>query len=273
MTITEQTAAWEAYQGAAELPAEFEAVWRGRWAGAAPAGEVRVERVPFQNARATYETWTIPAPGGGELRARYIRPAGEGRFPTVLMYHDLGRGVRGWHHMTRFVALGYAVAALENRTSAADWRRDWAALDLEGRYRDVLTLAHAAMGRPATDPERLLTWGEGFGGGLALVAAALVPGVVRCGALHPLPGDLRAECVGEEADGAALDGLDLIHFASLLTCPLLLGTGLLDQMASPQSQYAIFNRARGPKTHLVYPKYEHERINFFENELLKFFHI
>ncbi|MFR4560851.1 MAG: acetylxylan esterase [Flavonifractor plautii] len=59
----------------------------------------------------------------------------------------------------------------------------------------------------------------------------------------------------------------------LLTCPLLLGTGLLDQTASPKCQYAIFNRARGPKTHLVYPKYGHERINFFENELLKFFHI
>lgn len=54
--------------------------------------------------------------------------------------------------MTRFVALGYAVATLENQTSVADWRRDWAALSLEDRYLDALTLAHAAIGLSSTDP-------------------------------------------------------------------------------------------------------------------------
>ena len=233
MTIAEQKAACETYQGMTEIPTDFEAVWRGRWAKAAPAGEVLVERLPFQNAQAAYQQWSVPAPNGREIRARYIRPAREGAFPTVLMFHDLGRGVRGWHHM-----------------------------------------AHAAIGLSSTDPARLMTWGEGFGGGLAIVAASLVPGVIRCAALNPLPGDLRAMCDGAVGtDRAVLDGLDPVSFAALLTCPLLLGTGLLDQTASPKCQYAIFNRARGPKTHLVYPKYGHERINFFENELLKFFHI
>ena len=260
MTIAEQKAACETYQGMTEIPTDFEAVWRGRWAKAAPAGEVLVERLPFQNAQAVYQQWSVPAPNGREIRARYIRPAREGAFPTVLMFHD--------------VALGYAVAALENQTSVADWRRDWAALSLEDRYLDALTLAHAAIGLSSTDPARLMTWGEGFGGGLAIVAASLVPGVIRCAALNPLPGDLRAMCDGAVGtDRAVLDGLAPVSFAALLTCPLLLGTGLLDQTASPKCQYAIFNRARGPKTHLVYPKYGHERINFFENELLKFFHI
>ena len=107
MTIAEQKAACETYQGMTEIPTDFEAVWRGRWAKAAPAGEVLVERLPFQNAQAAYQQWSVPAPNGREIRARYIRPAREGAFPTVLMFHDLGRGVRGWHHMTRFVALGY----------------------------------------------------------------------------------------------------------------------------------------------------------------------
>lgn len=272
--MTEQRAAWEVYQGMTEPPADFEAAWRSRWAQAAPAGEVRVERLPFQNAQAVYEQWSIPAPNGGEIRARHIRPAGDGVFPTVLMFHDLGRGVRGWHHMTRFVALGYAVVALENRTSVTDWREDLASLDLKNRYLDVLVLARAVLRRSRTDATKLMTWGEGFGGGLALVAAALVPGVIRCAVLNPLPGDLRTACINVgEKDRMALDGLDPVHFASMLTCPLLLGTGLLDRTAPPEGQYAIFNRARGPKTHLVYPKYEHERINFFENELLKFFYI
>lgn len=73
-------------------------------------------------------------------------------------------------------------------------------------------------------------------------------------------------------DRAVLDGLDPVSFAALLTCPLLLGTGLLDQTAFAKP-ICHLQSGRGPKTHLVYPKYEHERINFFENELLKFFHI
>lgn len=271
MTIAEQKGALECYQGTSEMPGDFEAVWRGHWDWTVPAGEVRVERLPIQNTQAVYEQWSIPAPNGGDIQARYIRPAGDGAFPTVLMFHDLGRGVRGWHHMTRFVALGYAVAALENRTSVTDWREDLASLDLKNRYLDALVLARAVLRRSCADATKLMTWGEGFGGGLAVVSAALVPGVIRCAALNPFPGDLRTVCAGE--DKAAMDGLDPINFAALLTCPLLLGTGLMDQTAPPEGQYAIFNRARGLKTHLVYPKYEHERINFFENELLKFFHI
>ena len=92
MTIAEQKAACETYQGMTEIPTDFEAVWRGRWAKAAPAGEVLVERLPFQNAQAAYQQWSVPAPNGREIRARYIRPAREGAFPTVLMFHDLGRG-------------------------------------------------------------------------------------------------------------------------------------------------------------------------------------
>ena len=62
MTIAEQKAACETYQGMTEIPTDFEAVWRGRWAKAAPAGEVLVERLPFQNAQAVYQQWSVPAP-------------------------------------------------------------------------------------------------------------------------------------------------------------------------------------------------------------------
>ena len=46
-----------------------------------------------------------------------------------------------------------------------------------------------------------MTWGEGFGGGLAIVAASLVPGVIRCAALNPLPGDLRGHVRWSSRDG------------------------------------------------------------------------
>lgn len=268
MTIQERKAEWEEYRGKSLCPPDFRGVWQQHWQQIALGDGVRAETVPFHNPAAVYEQWSLPAPDGGELHVRYIRPAGRKPFPTVLMFHDLGRGVRGWHHMTRFIALGFAVAALENRTSVTDWQKDGALLDPEARYLDALTVCSHVLSLPLTDTGRLMTWGEGFGGGLALVAAALVPGVTHCAALNPLPGDLRA--FGRWADPAQADRCDLVNFAPLIKGSVLFGTSVMDEIAPPKMQYAIYHHIPGPKRHLVYPKYGHERINFFEDELLAF---
>ena len=52
---------------------------------------------------------------------------------------------------------------------------------------------------------------------------------------------------------------------------VLLGSCLMDTYAPPQGQAAIYNRLGGPKQWKMYPKYVHERVNFFENQMLFFF--
>jgi cephalosporin-C deacetylase-like acetyl esterase len=262
MTISERKAQLENYLGQTRVPQDFAEMWRARLKGCAHS-QVTAQPVPFANAAAVYEQLTVTTQLGETISARYLRPAGEGPFPTVLMFHDLGRGVRGWHHMTRFIALGYAVAALENRVEGQHWPDRPERMKLERCYTDALALGQAVLERPDTDREHLVTWGEGFGAGLAIVAAALLPGDPRCAALNPMPADLS---------GKGLGMVDLVSFAPLLRGELLLGTGLMDQTAPPEGQYAIYNRAVCPKRHLVYPKYGHERINFFENEVLIFLH-
>lgn len=273
LTISEQIAALERYEAQDSTPEDFEQFWDMRMEKAASVGGCSVDPVPFYSRTAVYERLAIPTAEDGVVRARYIRPMGEGTFPTILMFHDLGRGVRGWHHMTRFVALGYAVAALENRVTRGDWIRDPECLDLEGCYMDALVLTHQILALPHTDKDQIVTWGEGFGGGLAVVVAALMPGGAKCAALNPMPVDFRGACQGVEAAMLdSLDYLDPMNFAPQLKGAFLMGTGLLDKTAPPQGQYALYHRARCIKRHLAYPKYEHERINFFENELLKFLH-
>lgn len=81
--------------------------------------------------------------------------------------------------------------------------------------------------------------------------------------------------MAREVSGAALeklDHLDAVNFAAQLRRPFLLGTALLDETAPPEGQYALYNRAICEKRHFIYPKCAHERINFFENEVLKFLH-
>lgn len=255
--------------------------------------------VEFHNPIASYYELSLPGTDGEILRARYICPTSGTPAPTVLMYHDYGRGIRGWHHMTRFLALGFAVIALENRCTFLDVSTGWRAAPdgLAGAqlYTDALTIAYAAQSFPAVDSNQMITWGEGLGGALSIAVAAMVPGVIKCAALNPLPADFRSvlaqNCDGglyagirahfrnedplyQEADAffSAMDFLDCTNFAALLRCPFLLGTGKMDCFSPASTQYGIAAQVNESITHLVYPKYGHERINFFEDELLKFLH-
>lgn len=278
---------------------DVQAFWSAQRGLAAAVSSVERRPVDFHNPAARYEELVFPGTDGRLLHARYIFPVTSAPVPTVLMYHDYGRGIRGWHHMTRFTALGYAVVALENRCTLLDvsagWRDAPTGLAAAQLYTDAITAGYAARSLPEADPDRLLTWGEGLGGALAIAAAAEVPGVVRCAALNPLPTGFRTawemNCGGfyegmrlhfrnedplhEEADRffAAMDSIDCALFAALLQCPLLLGTGAMDRLSPAKAQRALAECAGGQVKSLVYPKYEHERINFFENELLKFFRL
>ena len=279
-------------------PPDFQAFWN---ACADRAADCAVEMTPvaFHNPVAEYYELHLTAEDGAVLYARYICPAGENKVPTVLMFHDYGRGIRGWHHMTRFTALGYAVVALENRFIQMDVAAGAEAgpdgMAAVKMISDALTLAQAARKLPRTDCDRLITWGEGLGAGLAIDVAAIIPGVVKCAALNPMPADFRMawvqncnesiyagvisyfrnrdpEHMQEEQLFSALDYLDCINFAPMLKGELLLGTSEMDTVAPPDTQDALFLYAGGEKRQIRYPKYIHERINFYENEMLKFLH-
>lgn len=261
MTITEQKAFLSTYQGTSPLDSACGGHWKAVWESCQP--QVTVETVPFGNSQGIYEMLTV-TDRGRTLKARCIRPNSGGKHPLVLMYHDLNRTVRGWHHMTRFLALGYGVVALEAEPFRDDWQKDPEGADFRQRYQDALTVGKAAIALPWVDSARVVTFGEGLGGGLALLTAALLPCAPCCAALHPMPADLS---------GLGLDGmedLDLKNLAPLCKSPVLLGTCLMDTYASPKGQAAIYNNLQCEKQWKIYPKYTHERVNFFENELVRF---
>lgn len=276
-------------------PKEFEIFWRKK---AEFIPSYQMKREAFINPCAEYYTLNYPAEDGVLLQARYICPSTEYKVPTVLMFHDYGRGVRGWHHMTRFLALGYAVLALENRANLGDvtagYRTAPDGLAIGALFSDALSTAKVAKMLPRTDPQRLITWGEGLGGGLAIAVAA-IEAAPKCAAQNPLPacfydawasncceglyGSLREYFRNNDPEHEhavrlfrALEYVDCANFASLLQGELLIGISLMDTVAPPITQAKIFQRACCKKKKIEYPKYAHERINFFENELLKFMH-
>ena len=245
-------------------PDGWKAELEGLLAGAEP---VRVELVPVAHKSpcAEYADVRVALSDGSEVRGRLIMPAGTCRpdgapVPLVLMFHDAGRPVRGWHHMTRFVALGAGVLALDQGVIEPER----AAAELPALAADALAFARAGLGLPGVDRSHVFTWGEGVGGALAvIVAAALGSEVERCAVCNPFPADT----------GELPAHLDPALLATRVSARLLVGCGLRDELALPEAQMAVANGTVGPTEVVFYPEHAHERINEFENEVLRFFRV
>ena len=266
MTIQEYRTKLESYLGVGTAPADFREYWNEKM-NEAPTS-ICIEPVPFVNTAALYENVTLIMESRA-IRGRCIRPNGEGPYPLVLMFHDLNRELRGWHHMTRFIAMGYAVIALDAPVNKEDWKCAPENISFNSYIQDALVLANYARKLSWVDNDKIVTWGEGLGGGLAIAAASMLPEDARCCALNPMPGDIRS--IAPNGD-VKLDYCDIAHFASGVRGAVLMGVCLMDQVAPPEGQYAAYNRMTCPKHMKVYPKYIHERVNAFENEFLAFLH-
>ena len=257
-----------------------------------------VQAVAFRNPAAVYSILSWQATDGVPLHARLIRPATNRQVPLILMFHDAFVPIRGWHHMTRFIAAGFAVLALENRSGWTDITAGWEngpdCLLPASFLRDAVSLVAIAASFPWVS--EMLAWGEGLGGGMAIVAASVCPErIKRCAAANPMPAAidivLDKGCASPFYDGitqyfrwkdperrninslrSSLSLVDTVHFASYLKGSVLLGTSSMDNVSPPETQDQLWNAISCDKHRKVYAKHVHERINDFEDELLHFMH-
>ena len=304
------------YRGAWLRPSNFESFWETSVAFAQNAHVESAVELPSATQAATFKRITFTSTDQTQLCARVILPAGvsvaeplasaelpasvelpaSAKLPAVVLFSDLGRGVRSWLHLLRFSALGMPVVALEARPCEASLKDAWrgaltaeelacalinpddaASSTLKQLIDDALVTTAVAsrfLGRTT------VTWGEGLGGSQALFAAALLPKEVSVTmALNPLFADnattLRAHvgCGDTPQSDAAIDAVGLLDSAcaaELVRVPALIGTALLDQSAPTEGTFALYNRLPGQKEMRVYPKFGHERINQFENEQINY---
>ena len=297
--LTQRLEDARSYRGAWLRPSNFESFWETSVAFAQNAQVESVIELPSATQAATFKRITFISTDQTQLSARVVLPAGAlaagltiAELPAVVLFSDLGRGVRSWLHLLRFSALGMPVVALEARPCEASLKDAWrGALTAEELARALINPDDAASSTlkqliddalvTTAVASRFLgrttvTWGEGLGGSQALFAAALLPKDVSATmALNPLFADnattLRSVvgCGDTPQSDAAIDAVGLLDSAcaaELVRVPALIGTALLDQTAPTEGTFALFNRLKEQKEIRVYPKFGHERINQFENE-------
>ena len=314
--LTQRLEDARSYRGAWLRPSNFESFWEPSVAFAQNAQVESVIELPSATQTATFKRITFTSTDQTQLSARVILPATASaaelttavealpaaepsattELPAVVLFSDLGRGVRSWLHLLRFSALGLPIVALEARPCAPQlkdaWRGAFTAEELAHALINSDDAASSTLKQLIDDAlvttavasrflgRTTVTWGEGLGGSQALFAAALLPKEVSTTmALNPLFADnattLRTVvgCGDTPQSDAAIDAVGLLDSAcaaELVRVPALIGTALLDQSAPTEGTFALYNRLPGQKEMRVYPKFGHERINQFENEQINY---
>ncbi|MDY2788069.1 MAG: acetylxylan esterase [Atopobium sp.] len=251
-----------------------------------------------QSSRAQYEHIAFVAMDGTTLRARMLTPKDNAQtsYPTIMYFHDISQGPRGWAHLTRWVALGYRVVMLEQRL----WSHDIASCG-GGQFltliKDSVLTFELICRLPQTKTTHIAVVGEGTGAGLALDLAGIMGcRVAKLALLNPCPTNIRHAWQTDASapiyagihryfrytDPQALQAdklfeqlakIDCMTYAPQVVAPTLFGIGQLGQEAQVAALEALYNLLGSANKKLVsYPKWGYERINDFEDEILQFIH-
>ena len=160
-------------------------------------------------------------------------------------------------------------------------------------FLDTAQLAKIIMEMPEVDENRVGATGGSQGGGLTLACAALEPRVKKVAPVYPFLSDyqrvweidqdvdayheLRAwfrrfdpRHEREDAVFNQLGYIDNQHLAPRIRGEVLMGTGLMDTICPPSTQFAAYNKISAPKSLAIYPDYGHEHLPDLNDKIFHF---
>ena len=160
-------------------------------------------------------------------------------------------------------------------------------------FLDTAQLARIVMDLPEVDALRVGAMGSSQGGGLTLACVALEPRISRAVPVVPFLSDYKRvwemdlakdayeelktyfrqfdPCHEREADiFYRLGYIDVQHLAPRIRARVLMGTGLMDTICPPSTQFAAYNKIHSPKAMVLYPDFGHEGLPGFQDRAFQF---
>jgi cephalosporin-C deacetylase len=265
------------------VPEDFDAFWQAKLEelAAVPANP-QLQSMPSERDGVDYWQITMDNIRGTHIRGQLAKPAREGRFPAMLIVQWAGVYGLPKTFVTGDAAAGWLVLNINAHDQPIDQPAEfykqlgdttlkgYTAIgndDREQSYflRMFLSCSRAVdylAERPDWDGKVLLVTGGSQGGLQSLVTAGLNHKVTALAANVPAGCDNTAVDAGRIAGwpnwinaGGGKDAakvhetaryFDGMNFASRITCPALIGYGLIDTTSRAEGVIATINALRGP---------------------------
>ncbi len=161
-------------------------------------------------------------------------------------------------------------------------------------YLDTAQLARILLDMPEVDEQRVFATGWSQGGGLTVACAALEPRIKKAAPVYPFLSDFKRVWDMDQARDAyaelkeyfrrfdpqhtrehaifeQLGYIDIQNLAPRMRAEVIWGTGLMDTICPPSSQFAAFNKVVSPKKMAVFPDFGHEELPGLKDQIFQFF--
>ena len=160
-------------------------------------------------------------------------------------------------------------------------------------FLDTAQLAKIVMGFDEVDANRVGALGGSQGGALTLACVSLAPEIKRAAPVFPFLSDYQRVWEMDLAEGAyeelktyfrfydprherqeeiftKLGYIDIQHLAPRIRAEVLMGTGLMDKICPPSTQFAAYNKITSKKDVMIYPDFGHEGLPGFNDHSFEF---
>ena len=161
-------------------------------------------------------------------------------------------------------------------------------------FLDTAQLAKIILEMPEVDANRVYATGWSQGGGLTVACAALEPRIKKAAPVYPFLSDYKRVWDMDEAKDAyaelreyfrrfdpqharedaifeKLGYIDIQNLAPRIQADVLWGTGLMDTICPPSSQFAAYNKVKSHKKMALFPDFGHEELPGLNDQIFQFF--
>ena len=161
-------------------------------------------------------------------------------------------------------------------------------------FLDAAQLAKIMIEMPESDETRVYATGWSQGGGLTVACSALEPRIKKAAPVYPFLSDYKRvwdmdlaldaylelkeyfrrfdpQHKKEDAIFETLGYIDIQNLAGRIKAELLWGTGLMDTVCPPSTQFAAYNKVKSKKRMAIFPDFRHEDLPGLNDEIMQFF--
>ncbi|SFH86738.1 acetylxylan esterase [Planctomicrobium piriforme] len=286
----------EQIQASAALPDDFDQFWKQKIGELHDVPmNAQLERIDIGNEKVEYYHVTFDNIRGKKIRGQLAKPVGKSDLPALLQVQwagvyplqrawVVGPAQNGW------LALNISAhdlpidspQAFYDKQSANELRdynrrgnNDREASYFLPMFLGCYRAADYLTERPDWNKKNLVVQGTSQGGYQALVTAGLHPKITGMAANVPAGCDHTGKQVGRAPGWPNWTSLviagstpeqtlqtgryfDAMNFARKITCPSLVGVGLIDTTCPPEGVIATFNQIQGPKELVIMPLADHK---------------